>query len=73
MCDLSRLQGRLGALVLVASIALPSAAAWSQPATPDDWAAPRTAWGDPDIGGVWNSSTVHAAPNVRRRWPTRRS
>ena len=22
------------------------------------WAAPRTAWGDPDIGGVWNSSTV---------------
>ena len=24
----------------------------------DGWAAPRTAWGVPDIGGVWNSSTV---------------
>ena len=29
----------------------------AQPA-PEEWTPPRTAWGTPDIGGVWNSSTV---------------
>ena len=58
MSRLSRMHVGLGALVLAASVVLAPAAAWSQPASPEDWAAPRTAWGAPDIGGVWNSSTV---------------
>ena len=47
----------VGALVLAASVAL-APAAWSQPAAAESWEAPRTAWGTPDIGGIWNSSTV---------------
>ena len=43
---------------LAAGVALAPAAGWSQPASPEGWEAPRTPWGDPDIGGVWNSSTV---------------
>ena len=58
MSRLSRMHVGFGALVLAASVILAPAGAWSQPASPEDWAAPRTAWGDPDIGGVWNSSTV---------------
>jgi hypothetical protein len=30
----------------------------AQSAGQGGWTAPRTAWGEPDIGGVWNSSTV---------------
>ena len=44
--------------MLAAGVALAPAAGWSQPTEPEEWTAPRTAWGDPDIGGVWNSSTV---------------
>ena len=51
MSRLSRMQVGFGALVLAASVVLAPAAAWSQPASPEDWEAPRTAWGDPDIGG----------------------
>ena len=53
-----RVQVVFGALALAASVALAPSAGWSQPASPQDWEAPRTAWGAPDIGGVWNSSTV---------------
>lgn len=24
----------------------------------NDWSAPRTPWGDPDLQGVWNNSTI---------------
>ena len=53
----SRMHIGIGALVLAAIVAL-APAAWAQPAAPEDWEAPRTAWGAPDIGGIWNSSTV---------------
>ena len=58
MSRLSRVHVGVGALVLAGSVALAPAAAWSQPASPEGWVSPRTPWGDPDIGGVWNSSTV---------------
>ena len=58
MSRLSRVHVGFGALVLAASVMLAPAGAWSQPASPEGWEAQRTAWGDPDIGGVWNSSTV---------------
>ena len=43
----------LGAMVLGLALAAEPVAAQI-----DGYAAPRTAWGTPDIGGVWNSSTV---------------
>jgi hypothetical protein len=52
----SRVHIGISALVLAASVAL-APAAWAQRAG-EDWEAPRTAWGAPDIGGIWNSSTV---------------
>ncbi len=58
MSRLSRVQIGFGTLVLAGSLVLAPAAAWSQPASPEGWVSPRTPWGDPDIGGVWNSSTV---------------
>ncbi|MCY4505402.1 MAG: hypothetical protein OXG35_00360, partial [Acidobacteria bacterium] len=58
MSRLSRLRAGVGALALAAGVVLAPAAGWSQPAAQEEWTAPRTAWGDPDIGGVWNSSTV---------------
>ena len=59
MSRLSRMQVGFGALVLAASVvSLAPTPAWSQPAPAGDWAPPQTPWGDPDIGGVWNSSTV---------------
>ena len=54
----SRVHVGIGAAVLAASVALAPAVGWSQPASPEAWEAPRTAWGAPDIGGIWNSSTV---------------
>ena len=54
----SRAHVGIGALVLAAGVVLAPAAGWSQPASPEGWEAPRTAWGAPDIGGIWNSSTV---------------
>ena len=58
MSGLCRVRAGVGALALAAGVMLAPAAGWSQPASPGGWEAPRTAWGDPDIGGVWNSSTV---------------
>ena len=58
MSRLCRARAGVGALTLAAGVALAPAAGWSQPAASEEWTAPRTAWGDPDIGGVWNSSTV---------------
>ena len=43
----------VGALALGLALAAAPVAAQS-----DGYAAPRTPWGTPDIGGVWNSSTV---------------
>ncbi len=46
------------ALTLALCVTLCPAVVWAQ-ATPGDGAAmPRTAWGAPDIGGVWSSATV---------------
>ena len=53
-----RARAGVGALTLAAGVVLAPAAGWSQPAGSEGWTVPRTAWGDPDIGGVWNSSTV---------------
>ena len=58
MSRLCRVRAGAGALALAAGVVLAPAAGWSQPAASEEWTAPRTAWGDPDIGGVWNSSTV---------------
>ena len=49
--------GGVGVLVLALSVALVPAAAWAQ-TLESTAASPRTPWGDPDIGGIWNSSTV---------------
>ena len=66
MSRLSRMQVGFGALVLAASVvSLAPTPAWSQPAPAGDWTPPQTPWGDPDIGGVWNSSTVTPAPTSR--------
>ena len=50
---------------LVAAFLLVVLAPWSsapavgqtRAATPEGWTAPRTAWGDPDLQGQWNSQT----------------
>jgi hypothetical protein len=46
------------ALALGLGLSLVPVAGLAQPSASDGWTAPRTAWGAPDIGGVWNSSTV---------------
>ena len=49
----------LRVVVVALSVTLWPAASWAQPSPQSDGASPpRTAWGDPDIGGVWNNSTV---------------
>ena len=53
----SCVQVGIAALVLAVGVAL-APAAGAQPASAEAWEAPRTAWGVPDIGGIWNSSTV---------------
>ncbi len=58
MNRLARMHVGTGALVLAVTLTLASAAGWAQPASSDASESPRTPWGDPDIGGVWNSSTV---------------
>ena len=50
--------GVVGTLTVAANLFLLPAAGWAQPTRADGSSAPRTLWGDPDIGGVWNSSTV---------------
>ena len=48
-------------VLLVAAIAVASmapATAGGQARSPAAWTAPRTAWGDPDLDGVWNYATM---------------
>jgi hypothetical protein len=54
---------RIGILLIVAT---PAAFAQDGPKKPsakaagvaNHWVAPRTSWGDPDIQGIWNNSTI---------------
>ena len=58
MTRVLRPSGAVRALTLGLCVALCPAAVWAQ-STPGDGATmPRTAWGAPDIGGVWSSATV---------------
>ena len=47
-----------GALAVVMAIALSAAAAAQQGNPAESWSAPRTAWGDPDLMGVWDFRTM---------------
>src|SRR3990170_630290 len=44
-------------IVLLAPVPLASQAPTGTPAAARTWTAPRTAWGDPDLQGVWNNAT----------------
>src|SRR5690606_35735324 len=35
------------------------------PAPPSGWAVPRTAWGDPDLRGIWPLDSVGRTPTER--------
>ena len=51
----------LRALVLATvclAAALPAAAQTAQPAKASSWKAPRNAWGQPDMSGVWSNATI---------------
>ena len=49
-------QRRLASTAILAALAL----AWllPAPAAAQDWSAPRTPWGEPDLQGVWDFRTV---------------
>ena len=51
-----RYAAAVGAVLVLAAGALASGAAFAQPAA--DEAAPRTAWGAPDLNGVWDFRTL---------------
>ena len=51
-----RLRTRTGALAAVAAAGLLLAA--TAAAQTEDWTAPRTAWGTPDLQGVWDFRTI---------------
>ena len=44
--------------VMVALVVALGASAQAQRTQSGSFEAPRTPWGDPDVGGLWNSSTV---------------
>ena len=44
-------------LIVLAPWSSAPAAGQTRAATPEGWTAPRTAWGDPDLQGQWNSQT----------------
>ena len=47
-----------GCLLIVLASSLPATAAGqTRDTAPEGWEAPRTAWGDPDLQGQWNSQT----------------
>ena len=51
----------------VALCALLPAPAMGQAGSADDWTAPRTAWGEPDLQGVWTSATLTPLERPRRQ------
>ena len=48
----------VGVFLLTVSLLVIPTSSWAQPVQSSGWSAPRTAWDVPDIGGLWNSSTV---------------
>ena len=44
--------------VMVALVVALGASVQAQTTQSGNFEAPRTPWGDPDVGGLWNSSTV---------------
>ena len=50
--------GAVVALVSSVCLSLCPAAGWAQTTESEGAPPPRTPWGDPNIGGLWNSSTV---------------
>ena len=50
--------GVLTTVTVVVSLMLVPVAGQAQPATTDTWTPPRTPWGDPDLQGIWDFSTL---------------
>ena len=44
--------------VFLAAVALAAPFASAQSGAADDWSAPKTPWGEPDLMGVWTSATL---------------
>ena len=56
-------------LFLLALLPAAPAASQARGAAAEGWTAPRTAWGDPDLQGQWNSQTSTPAGTPPRRAP----
>ncbi len=50
--------GGLATVTVVVSLMLVPVAGQAQPATADTWTPPRTAWGAPDLQGIWDYRTL---------------
>ena len=50
--------GVLATVTAVVSMMLLPTAGQAQTAATDSWSAPRTSWGDPDLQGIWDYSTL---------------
>ena len=58
-CDSARIPtGGMATVTVVVSLMLVPVAGQAQPATADTWTPPRTAWGDPDLQGIWDFRTL---------------